>query len=475
MIAETDIRVGYKPRKWAVPFHASFARWLVLVLHRRAGKTTSVINQHQRAATDDAWEERRLRALSPNLSASNVTELLRGRWYGHILPTYTQAELVAWGMLKRYAQAVPNVRFREDKLRVIYPPTERNPSGSTFQLFGADKPDSLRGPAFSGLSFDEYGQHPPNIFSEVLSKSLADHLGYAVFVGTIKGKNQLFKYYQAAMKAIAEGDASWFAIWQDIERSLATETNTTTLMLRQAMHDDRQLILKGLMLQSEYDQEWLLSTDAAIKGAYYAKELIAASKQGRITRVPYDPILPVDTDWDLGYGDAMSIWMTQTLRSGEVHVIDYYENSGEGLPHYVKVLSERGYVYGKHWAPHDIEVHELGTGKTRREVAAALGLKFQVTPKLGLDDGINAARLLLPRCWFDAEKTEVGVEALRHYRKGFNEKMQQFTDQPVHDFSSHPADAFRGLAVRHKPEKVTREKAKPDPFAAPPSGLGWMA
>ena len=161
-------------------------------------------------------------------------------------------------------------------------------------------------------------------------------------------------------------------------------------MLSQAMTDDRELITKGLMTQEEFDQEWLLSTDAAIKGSYYTAQLAAAREDGRVTRVPYDPALPVDTDWDLGVGDSTVIWFTQSLRSGEVHVIDYYENSGEGIPHYASVLQAKRYVYGQHWAPHDIRVRELGTGKSRLETAQSHGIKFQVTPNIGVDDGIAA-------------------------------------------------------------------------------------
>ena len=130
------------------------------------------------------------------------------------------------------------------------------------------------------------------------------------------------------------------------------------------------------MTQEEFDQEWFLSTDAAIKGAYYTTPLAAARTEGRITRVPYDAALPGDTDWDLGIGDSTAIWFSQSLRSGEVRLIDYYEASGEGLLHYVSVLRDRRYVYGTHHAPHDITVRELGTGKSRLETAKSLGLTF---------------------------------------------------------------------------------------------------
>ena len=437
------VELPYTARRWAGPFHASMARWACLVLHRRAGKTTAVLNHLQRAAMSDDWERSRLLTLKPDLTASQLTELLRNRFYGHILPTYRQAKLTAWVMLKHFARPIADARPNEAELCIDYA------NGSRLQLFGSDKPDRLRGIGFSGVSFDEYGMHPPNVFSEVISKSLADHLGFAIFAGTIKGRNQLYQTYEAS-----KDDPSWFSVWQDLDPSLSTEEDAARLMLGQAMTDDRELIEKGLMNQAEFDQEWYLSSDAAIKGAYYTELLTAARKDGRITRVPYDPALPVDTDWDLGISDAMTIWFTQSTRAGEVRVIDYYENSGEGIPHYARVLQERPYTYGEHWAPHDIQVRELGTGKSRLETARNHGIRFRVVRNIGVADGIDAARLLLPRCWFDEVKCKVGLEALTFYRKGYNDKLQIFTDKPMHDWTSHAADAFRGMAVRHKPPKA---------------------
>lgn len=443
--------------------HGSLKRFAVLVLHRRAGKTTAVLNHHQRAALDDDWERKRLLSLRADLTEKELDELVHppgGRHYGHVMPFRTQAKLVAWDKLKFYARVVPGVKFNESELLVRYP------NGNKLQLFGADDPDAFRGFAGSGLSFDEYSQQPRNIFSEVLSKALGDHLGYAIFLGTIKGKDHLYVTYEAG-----KDDADWFALWQDIDRSLGTEEGVTIQMLETAMSDDRKLVEKGLMTQDEYDQEWYLSTEAAIKGAYFGKEMSAALKAGRITRVPYDPMLPVDTDWDLGIDDNMAIWFSQSTRSGEIRLIDYYENSGEGFHHYIKVLAgdikddehatyshRRAYVYGKHYPPHDIAVRELGTGKSRKETAAALGLKFEhPLPALDLADGIDAARLTLARCWFDSERCKHGIECLRQYRKTYNTRLEVFTAVPVHNWASHGADAFRGLAVRHQ---VPMEKRK---------------
>lgn len=437
---ERVVVVPYKPRRWAIPFHQALHRKAVLVLHRRAGKTVGVLNHHQRYAMDDALERRRLLFLEPSFTSAQLDELLRGRHYGHILPTYKQAKLVAWDKLKHYASTIPGAQPNEVDLLIKYP------NGSKLQLFGADNPDSLRGPAFSGLSFDEYSQHPPNIYSEVLSKALADHLGYAIFAGTIKGKNQLYKTYQAA-----KDDPEWFALWQDVDVSLATESDASIVAIRRAMEDDRADVAKGLMTQAEFDQEWYLSPEAAIKGAIYGEWIATARREGRITRVPYDPALLVDTDWDLGVGDSTAIVFSQTARgSGEVRIIDYYEASGEGLAHYRDVLNKKGYVYGTHWAPHDIQVRELTSGHSRIDIARQLGLHFSVTPRVErLEDRIHATRMLLPRCYIDEKRCDALVEALSFYRWGFNEQLQENKTTPIHDWSSHGADAFGGLAFRH--------------------------
>ena len=380
-------------------------RFGAAVCHRRFGKSVCAVNHLQRAA---------VRCTKP-----------RPR-FGYIAPTYTQGKANVWDYLKYYASPIPGHTAHESELRVGYP------NGGQVRIFGADNPDSLRGLYFDGVVLDEYGLHQPQVFTEVIRPALADRGGWALFLGTPNGKNQFYDVVQTA-----KGDPEWF--YGEYKASM-------TGILPQAELD----AARAVMTQDEYDQEFECSFEASVKGAIFAREVIAAREDGRITRVPYDPALPVETDWDLGMGDATAIWFSQSLRSREVRLIDYYEATGQGLHHYRDILNRKGYAYSAHWAPHDIQVRELGTGNSRLEAARSLGLHFQISPKVErLEDGIHAGRMLFPRCWFDAEKCAHGLETLQHYRWDFNTRIQEFTHLPVHDWASHGADAFRGLAYRH--------------------------
>ncbi len=443
------IEVPYAPRIWAKGLHASFRRWAALVLHRRAGKTTAILNHHQRAATDDAWESARLRFLLPGIADAQIKALLKRRVYWHVMPSYHQAKITgAWDILKEIAKPIPGQKPNETELLMTYP------NGNKIQLIGADKPDSLRGPGLSGLSMDEYSQIPGDAFGQVLSKSLADHVGYCIFSGTIKGKDQLYTTYHSA-----KANPDWYAIWQDIDVSLATESGPTITALTRAMDDDRKLVLQGLMTQAQFDQEWYLSPEAAIQGSIYGRLITEARKDRRIGKVPYEPTLPVDTAWDIGVGDSTAIWFVQSDYTGAIHVIDYHEANGEGLPYYAEVLKAKPYTYGTHWGPHDIENAEFGSGRTRIETARSLGIHFQVVPRelKGISEGINAVRMLLPRCWFDETKCAAGLEALTHYRWKFDNQLHEQGSVPVHDWASHAADAFRYLALRQMTPNRKRE------------------
>lgn len=422
VLAQTIV-IPYKPRPLQLAIHIALDRYRfgAAVCHRRFGKTVCAINHLQKAATSCTKPRPR---------------------FAYIAPTYSQGKAIAWDYMKHYAAPIPGVTMHESELRIDYP--DLGQGRPQVRIYGADNPDSLRGIYLDGVVLDEYGLMRPTLFSEVIRPALSDREGWAFFIGTPNGKNQFYDVVETA-----KSDPEWFAA---IYR--ASETGI--------LNPDELQSARQAMTADEYAQEYECSFEASVKGAVFARELQAIREQGRITRVPFDPAIPVDTDWDLGVGDATAIWFTQSLYTGEVRIIDYYENNGVGLPHYLQLLNDKalqlGYAYGTHWAPHDIEVKELGTGLSRKETAYSLGLNFQVTPKVSLDDGIHAARMLLPRCWFD-EKANAGIEALQSYRWDYNTRIREFKPVPVHDWASHAADAFRGLAVRHMTPKQTRPKA----------------
>lgn len=435
------ICIPYTPRPQQKAVHAILAttRFVVLVTHRRFGKTVLAVNHLIRGALTCRKERPR---------------------FGFVAPTYTQGKATAFDYLTHYSQPVPDTRVNQSELRVDYP------NASQVRLYGADNPDSLRGLYFDGVVLDEYGLHPAKTFSEVLSPTLVDRGGRALFLGTPNGKNQFYEIAQHAKAEQAKGSRDWAFI-----EYRASDTGLLDASYLQAA--------RAVMTADEYSQEFECSFEASVKGAIYAKELEAARREGRITDVPMDPTLNVDTDWDLGIGDAMCVWFSQTVKgSGQVRLIDYYEASGEGFPHFVQVLAEKRYTYGTHWAPHDIAVRELGSGKSRLEVAAALGLRFSVTPRVSsgtaqeLEEGIHAVRLFLPRCWFDATRCQRGLEALGQYRRDYNTRLDEFKATPVHDHASHGSDAFRGLAVRHQVPKDAPDYVRSGVSHSPD---GWMA
>lgn len=399
-------------------------RFGVLVCHRRFGKTVLGVNINQQTATMVTKPRPRV---------------------AYIGPTYTQGKSVAWDYMQHYARPIPNVKFNQAELRVDYP------NEGQARIYGADNPDSLRGLYLDRAVLDEYGLHPSKTFTEVIGPTLIDRGGSALFLGTPNGKNQFYDIAQHAKAEEAKGSSEWF--YREYKAS------QTGLLDQAYLQSARQI-----MTSDEYAQEFECSFEASVKGAIFAKELERARVEQRITRVPYDPALPVDTDWDLGVGDLMAIWFSQSTRGGEVRLIDYHSASGEGFPYYASILTQKGYIYGQHWAPHDIAVRELGTGKSRLDTAASFGLRFKLTPRITgaagveIEEGIAAARLLFPRCWFDAERCKPGIDALMNYRRDYNKQLDEFKATPVHDWASHGADAFRGLSVRHKVPQLERDE-----------------
>lgn len=353
--------------------------------------------------------------------------------FAYLAPYYAQAKDAAWSYLKRFTGPIPGVQSHESELRVDLP------NGGRVRLYGADNYDRLRGIYLDGAVLDEYAMMDPRAWSEVIRPALADREGWAAFIGTPKGKNAFYRLYKAA-----QDDPEWYCALH--------RASETGIVPQKELDGSRKA-----MTEEQFDQEFECSFEAAILGSYYGREMQAAEKAGRIGRVPWEPNLPVKTWWDLGIGDSTAIWFVQAL-GREVRVIDYYEHNGVGLDHYAKVLREKPYAYGGHLLPHDAAVRDLSTGTTRIQTLNSLGLKpTTIGPKLSPDEGINAARVMLPRCWFDAEKCARGIEALKQYRREtLDESMWEtpdkpaYRDKPLHDWTSHAADAFRYGAVAHR-------------------------
>ena len=400
------IELPYKPREVFLPFHGRTQRVACLVAHRRAGKTVAVVNDQIRGC---------LQAQRPNWRAA------------YIAPLYKQAKAIAWDYAKEFTAPIPGRQVNESELRIDFPNNAR------YRLFGADNYDAMRGLYFDDAALDEPADFPENAWPMVIRPALADRQGAATFIGTPKGKNSFWEISEAA-----KADPNWFhGIYRASEtgRILPAELEAA----RKEMGPDR------------YEQEFECSFEAAILGAYYGAEMKEATEAKRVTTVPYEPSLPVWTGWDLGIGDSTAIWFAQ-FHGAQRRIIDYYEASGVALDHYVTHLRSKPYLYASHILPHDVEVKELGTGKSRKEVLFGLGLRdIVVAPSLPVDDGIQAVRSALASCWFDEAKCARGIEALRQYRRDYDEKGRTFRLRPLHDWTSHGADAFRYLIIGHRP------------------------
>ena len=397
-----EITINYKPRKHAEAYHDRTERFAVLVAHRRFGKTVAAINDLIRACFAVDKKDVRVAYIAPYLS---------------------QAKAVAWDYALEYTIDIPDIKINHSELRIDFN------NGSRFRLYGADNYNAMRGLYFDAIVCDEMADFPHSAWPTVLRPSLTDRKGSCTFISTPKGKNEFWELYEHA-----KSDPSW---WSGMYK--ASQTNIL---------DPEELEeAKITMGEDRYEQEFECSFEAAIVGAYYAMEMKTAMQDNRITTVPYDPSVGVVTAWDLGIGDSTAIWFAQYVGQ-EIRVIDYYENSGVGLDHYAKELSNKNYHYMDHILPHDVQVKELGTGKSRLETLHNLGIQdVTIAPKLAIEDGIQAAISMLNRCWFDEEKCNRGIEALRQYRREFDEKNKTWRGKPLHDWTSHGADAWRYLAV----------------------------
>lgn len=359
--------------------------------------------------------------------------------YAYVAPQYNQAKDIAWLYVRGLTADIPGMQYNETELRADFP------NGARIRLYGADNPDRLRGIFLDGVVCDEYADMRPRVWGEIIRPLLADRKGWAVFIGTPKGHNAFYDIWRTA-----SASDSWFA--QSIRAS------ESGLLDAQELED----AARG-MTRDQYEQEFECSFEAAILGAYYGAEMRAA--ESRITTVEYDPALPVSTAWDLGYHDDTAIWFYQVTPS-EIHCIDYYSGSGLSVEDYAAVVLGKPYKYHRHNLPHDARAKTLASGGRSiiEQLGAHLGIsKLAIVPNLSVQDGIQAARLMFPRVWFDKENCYDAVEMLKLYQREWDEDRKIFRDKPRHDFTSHCADAFRMLAVSWQ-ENRPKEAEKPADF-----------
>ena len=411
--------IPYRPRKAFMPFHNRTQRWACLVAHRRAGKTVAAVNDIIRAA---------------------ITYQGQRGLFGYVAPYRSQAKAVAWQYFLEFATPVTESKNEQELTITLF-------NGSQIRLFGADNADAMRGLGFDGLYLDEYGDFRPSVFGNVLRPSLSDKTGWCVFGGTPKGRNQFWDIYETAQRLPHD----WFL--------LRLPASTSGLL-----PPGELAAARAQLAEDQYLQEYECSFEAAIQGAYFGKEMREAQDQGRICQVPHDPGLPVYSSWDLGYRDDTAVWFYQ-LGRGEIRVIDFYAVSGEDIHDIAAVVTGKPYKYARHYLPHDARAKSLQTGKSIVEqLAAYLDIaKLAVVPDIGVQSGIQAVRMTLPRVWFDAEKCREGIEALRQYQREYDEDKKAYRQSPRHDWTSHPSDAFRMLCVswQEVAEKTPATEVKP--------------
>jgi hypothetical protein len=428
---DIDLPYHYTPRDYQLPILGAiddgFKR-AVWVAHRRAGKEKTCTN----------------------LVAKKMIQ--RVGTYFYVFPTYNQGRKILWdGMDKE------GFRFRDHfpKELVDGKPNDtemklRYKNSSVFQIVGSDNVDSIVGTNPVGVVFSEYSLQDPSAWG-FIRPILAENDGWAIFVFTPRGENHAYDIFELARNNPQE----WFS-------QLLTVDDTRCLP-QEVLDQEKREIMRLYGNDALFQQEYYCNFTVPIAGAYYADNIMQAYKEGRIGNVPYEPGYKVDTWWDLGLNDRMSIWFTQRI-GAELRVIDYEEGTGKGLNHWAVVLQEKRYVYGTHNAPHDIEVRELTSGRSRRDIARDLGIDFVVTPKLHVQDGIEDARNLFSSCWFDREKCALGLNALKNYRKQYDEKRRTYLNHPFHDWSSNAADGFRTLAVGANLRSVVKQEPKKDKY-----------
>lgn len=411
MSIETTIKLNkFVPRPYQLPIFDAIEnkgyRRVLVILPRRAGKDVSAFNLVIRAA----------------LKKIGV--------YYYIFPTYSQAKKVIWDSMTndgmRFLDYIPtelieSTNSQEMKIRLN--------NGSLIQLVGSDNVDSLMGTNPRGVVFSEYALQDPRAY-QFIRPILTANQGWALFLSTPRGKNHLWELFN-----IARASSDWYCLKLTVD-----DTQHIPLFEIEKEKAD------GIMSDDLIQQEYYTSFTMGVEGSYYAKYLDRMRVKGQIGLVPWESGFKVHTAWDLGVRDSTAILFFQTIGQ-TVRIIDCYEKSKEGLEHYVKVVQNKPYSYGRHIAPHDIKVREFGTGMTRLEKAAHLGIRFTIAPDVSVIDGIESVRSALSKTWIDESACGPVLKALENYRQEYDAKRKVYKDHPLHDIHSHFADAMRYLAI----------------------------
>ena len=408
------ITIPYAPRVQQAYVHKELDkyRYAVLCTHRRFGKTTLCLN---------------------HLIKMAMTSKNHAPRFAYIAPTYSQAKKIAWDYLKFYTEKIPGTKWNESELRCDLI------NGSRISLLSSENPDSIRGIYLDACVIDEAANVSQNLIDEVIIPALSDRRGKLFLVSTPNGMNNIFyEYFQKA-----QADDKWF-----LYKAKASETGIV---------DKEELdAALAIMGEGKYQQEFECSFIGNIRGSIYGDLINELEDNKRIGGVPYDPAHLVNTSWDLGYTDACSVIFFQQINHN-IHIIDYYENEKEALPHYAEYLKEKEYIYGNHYVGHDVDQTDFSSGYSRREVAANYGIRFRVAPRMPLEDGIHAVKMILPRCKIDSDNCSDLIIALRHYHRKYNDKERVYKLKPVRDFSSHPMDALRYLATGIQEQQLTNK------------------
>lgn len=378
--------------------------------------------------------------------------------YWYMLPEYSQARKSMWEAInprtgrRRIDDAFPQAirkTTRENEMQIVFH------NGSTFQLVGSDNYNSLVGSPPVGLVFSEAAISNPSAWA-YLQPILEENGGWVGFNSTPRGKN----HFKNLCDYASHANGWFYELLTNDDTGVFSEAQLQDILASlQAIHGEA--FGRALWLQ-----EYFCSFDAAIPGSIFGDCIDKAAEQGRISLVPVEKSFPVYTGWDLGRTDDTVIWFYQ-VAMGEVRFIDYHASNMKDIPFYADVLKEkrdtRGFKYGIHWLPHDARPRTLAAGGKSilqqfndLNDENELG-KFAICPRLDREEGIQAARATIHKAWFDGERCADGIEALRHYHRTWDEEKRTFSTEPVHDWASHPSDAFRTAALTWKAANVAPE------------------